>query len=47
MTKSNQKIKGYHLESKLHDTPADFFLLCIQMQMKNQRKLRLLSTLAG
>ena len=29
MTKSNQKIKEYHLESKLHDTPADFFVLCI------------------
>ena len=29
MTKSNQKIKEYHLESKLHDTPADFFLTCI------------------
>ena len=29
MTKSKQKIKEYRLESKLHDTPADFFLLCI------------------
>ena len=26
MKKSNQKIKEYCLESKLHDTPADVFL---------------------
>lgn len=26
---SNNKIKEYHLETKLHDTLADFFFKCI------------------